>query len=117
MSAANPRYYKYYPQEVMDLGTMPFEGDFTTADRIVQTDASGMHIIYTSNAAGTEFGRTVTTKVGGRPRQVWQAGVTISPMEIDGVNYPVWFIYCGDGVCTVKLPNGEQPEPYEPTEG
>jgi len=34
-------------------------------------------------------------------------------MEISGVNYPVWFIYCGDGVCTVKLPNGEQPEPYE----
>lgn len=34
MSAENPRYYKYYPQEEMDLGTMPFEGDFTASDRI-----------------------------------------------------------------------------------
>lgn len=38
MSAANPRYYKYYPQEVIDLGTMPFEGDFTVDDRIVQAN-------------------------------------------------------------------------------
>ena len=66
MSAANPRYYKYYPQEVMDLGTMPFEGDFTTNDRIVQYDAAGMQIVYMSNASGTEFGRIVTMKVGNR---------------------------------------------------
>ena len=68
MSAANPRYYKYYPQEVMDLGTMPFEGDFTTNDRIVQCNVEGIQIVYVSNAAGTEFGRMVTKKVGNRIR-------------------------------------------------
>ena len=66
MSAANPRYYKYYPQEEMDLGTMPFEGDFTTNDRIVQPTSDGLQKIYVSNAAGTEFGRLVTMKVGNR---------------------------------------------------
>lgn len=34
MSAANPRYYKWYPTEVTDLGSMPFEGDWTVNDRI-----------------------------------------------------------------------------------
>ena len=68
MSAANPRYYKYYPQEVMDLGTMPFEGDFTINDRIIQNDEYGVAKIYVSNAAGTEFGRTVMKKVGNRMR-------------------------------------------------
>lgn len=38
MSASNPRWYKWYPTEVTDLGTMPFEGDFTTDDRIIQID-------------------------------------------------------------------------------
>ena len=38
MSASNPRYYKWYPTEETDLGTMPFEGDFTTSDRIVQAN-------------------------------------------------------------------------------
>lgn len=66
MSAANPRYYKWYPTVSCDLGTMPFEGDFTTNDRIVQYDSAGMQIIYVSNAAGTEFGRTVAMKVGNR---------------------------------------------------
>ena len=50
----------------MDLGTMPFEGDFTTADRIVQKDSAGINIIYVSNATGTEFGRYVSKKVGNR---------------------------------------------------
>lgn len=104
MSAENPRYFKWYPTEVTDLGTMPFEGDFTTNDRIVQTDASGMHTIYVSNASGTEFGRYVAQKVNGRIKNVWTAGVTVSPMEINGVNYPVWIIYCGDGVCALKVP-------------
>lgn len=119
MSAENPRFYKYYPQEVMDLGTMPFEGDFTTNDRIVQKDSSGIQIIYISNATGTEFGRMVTKKVGNRLKQVWEPGVTIGPVTMinpdtqEEVQAPVWFIYCGDGVCTVKLPNGEQPEPVE----
>lgn len=113
MSASNPRYYKYYPQEVIDLGTMPFEGDFTTNDRIVQMDSSGMQIIYVCNATGTEFGRNVPTKVGNRIRNVWTPGVTVGPVTYEGTPMPVWFIYCGDGVCTVKLPNGEQPEPVE----
>lgn len=67
MSASNPRYYKWYPTEETDLGTMPFEGDFTTNDRIVQTNSNGTtQTIYVSNATGTEFGRTVTKKVGNR---------------------------------------------------
>ena len=117
MSAANPRYYKYYPQEEIDLGTMPFEGDFTTNDRIVQMNEQGLQTIYVSNATGTEFGRFVTKKIGKRIQQVWEPGVTIGPVTYEGTPMPVWFIYCGDGVCTVKLPNGDQPEPYEPTEG
>ncbi len=121
MSAANPRYYKYYPQEVMDLGTMPFEGDFTADDRIVQYDAAGMQIIYSYSSSKNEFGRMVAKKVGKRIQQVWTPGVTIGPVTIidpttqEEIQAPVWFCYCGDGVCTVKLPNGEQPEPYEPT--
>ena len=120
MSAANPRYYKWYPTEVTDLGTMPFEGDFTTDDRIVQMDSAGIQTVYYSNATGTEFGRTVATKdARGRIRQVWTPGVTVGPVTMinpytqEEVQAPVWFIYCGDGVCTVKLPNGEQPEPVE----
>lgn len=115
MSAANPRYYKYYPQEEIDLGTMPFEGDFTVNDKIVQPTVDGFQTIYYSNAAGTEFGRTVARKVGHRIQQVWEPGVTIGPVTYEGTPMPVWFIYCGDGVCTVKLPNGDQPEPYDPT--
>lgn len=116
MSAENPRYYKYYPQKVLDLGTMPFEGDFTTNDRIVQYDVAGMQTVYYPNASKTEWGRTVATKdARGRIRQVWTPGVTIGPVTYQGTPMPVWFIYFGDGVCTVKLPNGDQPEPYDPT--
>lgn len=104
MSAENPRYYKYYPQKVIDLGTMPFEGDFTTADRIVQKDSNGIAKIYVSNAAGTEFGRVVTKKVGNRMKQVWEPGVTIGPVTYEGTPMPVWIIYCGDGVCALKVP-------------
>jgi len=35
MSAENPRWYKWYPTEETDLGTMPFEGDWTTDDRVI----------------------------------------------------------------------------------
>lgn len=116
--SATPRYYKWYPTEACSLGTMPFEGDFTTNDKIVAQSAEGITIIYCSNASGTEFGRFVMKKVGKRTQQVWQAGVDIPAphyVEVDGqqVQVPVWFCYCGDGVCTVKLPNGEQPEPVE----
>lgn len=119
MSAANPRYYKWYPTEETDLGSMPFEGDFTPNDKIIQYDVSGMQIVYYSNATGTEFGRTVATRVGKRIQQVWTPGVKVGPVTMinpytqEEVQAPVWFIYCGDGVCTVKLPNGEQPEPVE----
>lgn len=113
MSAANPRYYKWYPTEETDLGTMPFEGDFTTDDRIVQNGSDGIARIYTCNAAGTEFGRYVNKKVGPRIKQVWEPGVKVGPFTYEGTPMPVWFIYYGDGVCTVKLPNGDQPEPVE----
>lgn len=108
-----PRYYRWYPTVSCDLGTMPFEGDWTLSDRIIQTTADGLQVVFYPNASGTEFGRTVSKKVGNRIRQVWEPGVTVYPTEISGVAYPVWFAYCGDGVCTVKLPAGEQPEPVE----
>lgn len=119
MSAANPRYYKWYPTEETDLGTMPFEGDFTINDRIVQANEQGIQTIYFSNATGTAFGRNVTKKVGKRIQQVWEPGVKVGPVTYvdpttqEEIPMPVWFVYCGDGVCTVKLPNGEQPEPVE----
>lgn len=83
----------------------------------MQQDSAGMQIIYVSNATGTEFGRTVMKKVGNRMKPVWEPGVTVGPVTMinpytqEEVQAPVWFCYCGDGVCTVKLPNGEQPEP------
>jgi len=51
MSASNPRYYKYYPQEEIDLGTMPFDGDWTVNDRIVQNDETGMAKTYFYNSS------------------------------------------------------------------
>jgi hypothetical protein len=98
---------------------MPFEGDFTTDDKIVQKDSAGLNIIYVSNASGTEFGRFVQKKVGNRIRQVWEPGVTVGPVTYvdpttqEEIPMPVWFMYYGDGVCIAKLPNGEQPEPVE----
>lgn len=63
------------------------------------------------------FGRIVTKKVGHRMIQVFcVGGLIFAPayIEIDGqqVQVPVWFSYCGDGVCTVKVPEGEI-EPVE----
>ena len=123
MSAANPRYYKWYPTEKTDLGTMPFEGDWTQDDTITTLNVvSGMQINFfygTDYETGEKgFGRTVSKKVGNRVRNVFVVGgliFTPAYIEIDGqqVQVPVWFRYCGDGVCTVKLPNGEQPEPVE----
>ena len=80
MSAANPRYYKWYPTEETDLGTMPFEGDFTTDDRIIQMDAYGIQTTYLYNQTSTEFGRFVNKKVGNRVRQVWEPGVIVGPV-------------------------------------
>ena len=110
-----PRWYRWYPDKEYDLGTMPFEGDYTLSDRIYQMRPSGMWDPYVSNATGTEFGRSVQKKVGKRMMTVWEPGVSAVPMEISGVTYPIWFMYYGDGVCTVKIPNG-QLEPVEPTE-
>lgn len=59
MSAENPRFYKYYPQKIMDLGTMPFEGDWTANDKIVQNDVAGLRIVYYYNTNTNEFGRIV----------------------------------------------------------
>ena len=61
-----PRYYKWFPDKEYDLGTMPFEGDFTKNDRIIITLSSGTQALYVCNNAGTEFGRYVNKKVGNR---------------------------------------------------
>lgn len=123
MSASNPRYYKWYPTEETDLGIMPFEGDWTVDDRITALDvASGTQRIFfygTDYETGEKgFGRTVSKKIGNRVRNVFcVGGLVFAPAYIEGggqqVQVPVWFMYYGDGVCTVKLPNGEQPEPVE----
>ena len=110
--SATPRYYKYYPQETIDLGEHPFEGDWTLSDRIDCTDIAGLHFQYFPSTTGV-WGRNVTRRVGKRIQTVFEPGVTIGPIELSGVAYPTWFIYYGDGVCTVKLPNGDQPEPVE----
>lgn len=59
-------------------------------------------------------------KVGKRIKQVWQAGVKIGPHTITNPEdptdvrvCPVWFGYAGDGLCVVKLPEGETVEPVE----
>lgn len=59
MSAENPRHFKWYPTEEIDLGTMPFEGDFTTSDRIVKMGPDGIQIYYIYNSPTNEFGRYV----------------------------------------------------------
>ena len=98
---------------------MPFEGDFTKDDRIVQTNSQGIQVVWMSNAAGTEFGRTVHKKVGHKIITVWEPGVEVGPVTVidpttqEEVQAPVWFIYCGDGLCVVKLPNSETVEPVE----
>ena len=104
MSAKNPRYFKWYPPEEIDLGTMPFEGDFNIADWILTLDSTGFTKTYVYNSNTNEFGRYVTKKVGGRPRQVWQAGVTVAPITYEGTPMPVWIMYCGDGACALKVP-------------
>lgn len=112
-----PRYYKWYPTVSCDLGTMPFEGDWTENDKIQTYDGNGMAVIYfygTDAETGEKcFGRTMQKKVGHRVRTVFEAGVTVYPREISGVTYPVWFMYYGDGVCTVKIPEGETVEEYQ----
>lgn len=118
MAISKPRYYKFFPQTEIDLGTMPFDGDFTTNDRISQPNADGTVTLYRSNGDGTEFGCMVTKKVGNRIRTVWEPGVTVGPIywEVDGqqVQAPVWFYYYGDGVCAVKLPEGSVVEEQTP---
>ena len=118
MSAENPRYYKWYPTVSADLGTMPFEGDWTKDDEIIQKESNGLQTIYYYNSPTKEFGRRVTKKVGNRMQQVWEPGVKVRPVTYvdpttqEEIPMPVWFIYCGDGVCTVKVPEGEI-EPVE----
>lgn len=118
MSAENPRYYKYIPQETIDLGTMPFEGDWSFNDQIVTVDSEQYQHVYFYGKDSTNtygFGRKVTKIVAGRPRTEFELGVTLSATTITatGEPAPVWFCYCGDGVCVVKLPNGEEVEPVE----
>lgn len=58
-------------------------------------------------------------KVGGRIKTVWKPGVTVRPVIYvdpttqEEIPMPVWFRYCGDGLCVVKLPEGETVEPVE----
>lgn len=108
-----PRYYKWYPTVSCDLGTMPFAGDWTINDRIQQLQSNGAVVnIWYYNPNTNGFGRTVTERVNGRTRQVWKPGVTVEPVEISGVSFPVWFEYHGDGVCVAKLPEGEVVEEH-----
>lgn len=123
MSAENPRFYKWCQTVSCDLGTMPFEGDWTLSDRIYYSSPlSGggwSWNYYYCNSSGTEFGRSVKQKDSrGRIRDVWQAGVKIPEPhyeEIGGqqVQVPIYFCYCGDDVCVAKLPNGEEVELVE----
>lgn len=110
MSVENPRWYKWYPTEETDLGTQPFEGDWTKDDMIYTQTSADVYIYYYCHTDKYEFGRTVTKKVGQRTKHVWEPGVTITPVykEVDGqqVQMPVWFKYCGVGVCCVKVPEG-----------
>ena len=62
-----PRYYKWYPTVSCDLGTMPFEGDWTENDLIQQSNGTLM-TIYKYNNTTNEFGRFVTERVNGRTR-------------------------------------------------
>lgn len=115
------RWYRYYPQEEIDLGTMPFEGDWTADDRIVQVDGwTGTMKSWYYSPNNNAFGRTVSVKINGRIRQQWQSGVKIAPKTITNPDdpedvrvCPVWFGYAGDGLCVVKLPEGETIEPVE----
>lgn len=61
------RWYKWYPEVSCDLGSMPFEGSWTTNDRICQVapDGVGMNTYY-YNVISAEFGRVVTKKINGR---------------------------------------------------
>lgn len=107
-----PRYYKWFPDKEYDLGVYPFEGDWTPNDRIQVFNTEGMALFYFPSTSG-EWGRNVTKKVNGRTRTVFEPGVTVAPVTVVNPNdpedthpAPVWFIYYGDGVCTVKIPNG-----------
>ena len=109
-----PRYYKWVPSVSVDLGTMPFEGDWTINDRIQQSNGTTFtYWFYNQNT--NEFGRNVQVKVNGRVRTQFQPGVVIYPMTLSatGEPIPVWFSYYGDGVSTVKLPEGSVVEEYE----
>lgn len=125
MSENNPKYWKFYPTEAWTWTTDDeiFDGDYTRSmnDRIILTSAVDQtQTVYTRNANTLHWGRIVIKKVGGRPKQVWEDGISIAPGtfidgEHQGEPVPVWLSLEGyiDGVVLVKLPNGEQPEPVE----
>lgn len=79
----------------------------------------GIQTIYYYNVNTKEFGRNVMRKVGKRIQNIWTPGVTVGPVTMinpytqEEVQAPVWFCYCGDGLCVVKLPEGETVEPVE----
>jgi hypothetical protein len=66
-------------------------------DRIVVQNISGLQIIYYRNAANTEWGRNITTRVNGRTKQVWSSGGTIP----SGTGF--WYNRAGEGALRIKF--------------
>ena len=66
-------------------------------DRIVVQNIAGLQTIYYRNAANTEWGRNVTTRVNGRTKQVWSSGGTIP----SGTGF--WYNRTGDGTLRIKF--------------
>ena len=66
-------------------------------DRIVTQNNSGLQTIYYRNKANTEWGRNVTTRVNGRPRQTWSKGGTIP----SGTGF--WYNRAGEGTLRIKF--------------
>lgn len=56
----SPRYYKWFPTTSCDLGTMPFEGDWTVNDRIGVVGSTNLVTFYSYNQNTNEFGKYVT---------------------------------------------------------
>lgn len=120
MSAENPRYYKFYPptETTTYEGTLQdlIVGDYTvhSNDRIIVPDESGIYTTYFQHATTGVIGRTVTTKVGGRIRQVWTPGIIFKPIiyQETGEIAPWWLSLCNDphGVVCLKIPDVEEVE-------
>lgn len=125
MSENAPKYWKFYPTESWTWTTddQIFEGDYISSmnDRIIIISAVDYtQTVFFRKSDTLHWGRYVTKVIAGRPRQVWEDGISIAPGTfVDGEHagepVPVWLSLEGyiNGIVLVKLPNGEQPEPVE----